>query len=264
MWCRKLFTSKFQTNELLKALTHGIAVYETIRTYNRKPFAVLEHYKRLKKSLSYLKIDPPEFSEFEELILNSISDNSSSTAFVDQRIRIIYAYDGRLVNYVSLENIDETEVEYVKIDITHVRRADPSSIPPDLKSLGRPDIYLARLTKGDNYDVIMLGSKGQVCEGTFSNLFLIKDGRIVTPSIESGILDGITRMYAIKFFKEIGWQVEERFVELKELYESDEVFLTHTSRGIVPINRIGKIEKKSTDLSRKFSARFEEYVKCLL
>lgn len=264
MWCQKLFISKFQTNDLLKVLTHGIAVYETIRTYGGRPFAVVEHYKRLQKSLSYLKIDPPEFSEFEELILDSISHSLSGTAFVDQRIRIIYAYDGKLVSYVSLENIDEADVDYVKVDITHVRRADPSSIPPDLKSLGRPDIYLARLTKGDNYDVIMLGSKGQVCEGTFSNLFLIRDGKIVTPSIESGILDGITRMYAIKFFKEIGWQVEERFVELKELYESDEAFLTHTSRGIVPIHSVGNIPKKSTNFGREFSRKFEEYVKCLL
>ncbi|MFN6991619.1 MAG: aminotransferase class IV [Fervidobacterium sp.] len=262
-----MFISKFQTNELIKTLTHGIAVYETIRTYNGKPFAMLEHYKRLKKSLSYLAIDPPKFSEFEELILESISHTLSNKAYIDQRIRIIYAYDGKLISYVSLEdleNIGEREADYVKIDITHIRRADPSSMPPDLKSLGRPDIYLARLTKGDNYDVIMLGSRGQVCEGTFSNLFLIKDRKIVTPSIESGILDGITRMYAIKFFKEIGWQVEERFVELKELYESDEAFLTHTSRGIVPVNSIGKIEKKSAELSREFSVRFEEYIKCLL
>lgn len=244
-------------NELLKVITKGIAVYETLRVYNGKPFAVKEHYQRLCKSLSFLKIEVPNFSEFEASVLDCAAHGT-------QRIRIVYAYDGRLVSYVSMENTEEMDVDYVKVDITNVRRADPSSIPPDLKSLGRPDIYLARLTKFDNYDVIMLGNKGQVCEGTFSNVFLIKDGKIVTPSIDSGILDGITRMYTIKFLRESGWEVEERFVELKELYESDEIFLTHTSKGIVPVNQIGSIQKSSTTLSKEFSVKFEEYIKWLL
>jgi len=54
-----------QTSEILEALTRGIAVYETLRTYNGKPFAIDEHYRRLCKSLGYLKIEPPTYKEFE-------------------------------------------------------------------------------------------------------------------------------------------------------------------------------------------------------
>ncbi|ODN31317.1 aminotransferase IV [Fervidobacterium thailandense] len=241
-------------DDVITALTKGIAVYETLRTYNGKPFALKEHYERLKKSLSYLKIEPPAFEDFEKLVYENLSE----------RMRIVYVYSKSLLEYVFQEDTEEFKVEYVKVDITTVRRADPWSIPPDLKSLGRPDIYLARLTKGDNYDVIMLGTKGQVCEGTFSNVFLIKNGKFITPSLESGILDGITRMYVIRFLKESGYEVEERFVEPAELFYADEVFLTHTSRGIVPVNQIGTLKTKSVELSSKLSKAFEEYVKCLL
>ncbi|QAV32796.1 aminotransferase IV [Fervidobacterium changbaicum] len=254
VWCRKLFKSRHQTNEIIDALTKGIAVYETLRTYNGKPFAIEEHYRRLCKSLGYLKINPPTYEEFEKLIYDNLSE----------RIRVVYVYDGRLLSYVFQESTENFTVDYVKIDFTNVRRAGPSSIPPDLKSLGRPDIYLARLTKGDNYDVLLLGSKGQLCEGTFSNVFLLKGGRFVTPSLDSGILDGITRMYVIRFLKEKGYTVEERFVEPCEVFYADEVFLTHTSRGIVPVHQVGTLKTISTSLSEKLAKEFEEYIKCLL
>ncbi|HOQ39720.1 MAG TPA: aminotransferase class IV [Fervidobacterium sp.] len=249
-----MIKSKYPMNELVESLTKGIAVYETIRTYDGKPFAFVEHYNRLCKSLSYLKIVPPTLKDFESLVYDNLSD----------RIRIVYAYSGRLFEYVLTEESDDFKVDYVKIDFTNVRRADPKTMPPDLKSIGRPDIYLARLTKGDNYDVLMFGNHGQVCEGTFSNVFLLKNGVIVTPSLNSGILDGITRMHVIKFFREKGLTVEERFVEPQEVFYADEVFLTHTSRGIVPVNQIGSIKTRSTELSRALSQQFEDYVKWLL
>lgn len=249
-----MFKSKHRTDDVILALTKGIAVYETLRTYNGKPFALNEHYERLRKSLGYLKIEPPSFESFEKLVYENLSE----------RMRIVYVYSNKLFEYVLQEDREEFNVDYVKIDITNIRRADPWSIPPDLKSLGRPDIYLARLTKRDNYDVIMLGARGQVCEGTFSNVFLIKNGKFITPSLESGILDGITRMYVIRFLKENGYEVEERFVEPAEIFYADEVFLTHTTRGIVPVNQIGNIKIGSVELSSKLSKAFEEYVKCLL
>ncbi|WP_448374930.1 aminotransferase class IV [Fervidobacterium sp.] len=241
-------------NEILESLTKGIAVYETLRTYKGKPFAVNEHYQRLCKSLRYLNIEPPTFEEFEKLVYNNLSE----------RIRIVYVYAGRLISYVFQESTENYNVDYVKIDFTSIRRADSNSIPPDLKSLGRPDIYLARLTKGDNYDVIMLGDKGQICEGTFSNIFIVKNGKFITPSLDSGILDGITRMYVIKYLKEVGYEVEERFVEPYEIFYADEVFLTHTSKGIVPVHQIGTMQTKSIELSSKLTLQFEEYIKWLL
>ncbi|MBP9517986.1 MAG: aminotransferase class IV family protein [Fervidobacterium sp.] len=249
-----MIKSKYRTSELVESLTKGIAVYETIRTYGGKPFALIEHYKRLCKSLSYLKIEPPKLEEFESLVYDNLSD----------RMRIVYVYSGKLVNYISTEDSSDFITDFVKIDFAKVRRADPKSMPADLKSLGRPDIYLARLTKLDNYDVIMLGNHGQVCEGTFSNIFLVMDGTVVTPSLESGILDGITRMHVIKFLGEIGIKTEERFVDPQEVFYADEVFLTHTSRGIVPVDQIGNVKTKSTELSRRLSQQFEDYVKRIM
>jgi len=91
-------------------------------------------------------------------------------------------------------------------------------------------------------------------------VFLVKNNKIVTPSLDSGILDGITRMYVIKFLKEKGHNVEERYVEPFEIFYADEVFLTHTSRGIVPVHQIGTLKTLSTNFSENLAKEFEEYV----
>ncbi len=243
--------SSFQTNELFEAFNNGIAIYETIRFFNDKPVAISEHYTRLCKSFKYIRCEPPSFEEFEK----TVYENKTSG-----RLKIVYIRADKVYSYVSIESTESFFVDTVKIDFTPVRRAEKESIPPDLKILNRPDIYLARLTKKDNYDVVMLGSKGQVCEGTFSNIFLVYKDKIVTPSLESGILDGITRMQVISFLKEIGHKVEERFVEPQELFLAEEVFLTHTSRGIVPVDYISTHKTRSVEFSQKLSKRFEEYL----
>ncbi|MBB6062844.1 branched-chain amino acid aminotransferase [Thermosipho japonicus] len=236
---------------LIDKILNGIVVYETVRIYDGKPFAIREHYKRLINSLSYLgREDEVSLDDFEKEIERNISFD---------RVKVYAIVSDKVELYSVGENILTKRVESVKIDISNVRHADPSSIPPNFKSLSRADVFLARQNKGDNYDVILLGQKGQVCEGSFSNVFLVKDGKLITPSLESGILEGITRTFVIDMLKENGYTVEEKIVEVKELFYADEIFLTHTSMGIVPVNYLGKFSLK-TELSEKLSMMFEEYL----
>ncbi len=111
------------------------------------------------------------------------------------------------------------------------------SIPSQLKVVGRTDVLLARIHKR-TYDALMLNEDGFLAEGSFSNVFLVKNEVLITPSIETGILSGITREIVIKVAKNSGLCVEERLVHPWEVLEADEVFLTHTSRGIVPVQSV--------------------------
>lgn len=237
---------------LIGDILNGIVVYETLRVYDGKPFAVEEHYKRLINSLSYVgRENDISFTVFLKEIEKHLSFD---------RVKIYCIINKDVSIYSKGENIENSNVDdNIKIDISNIRHADPLAIPPNFKSLARADLFLARINKKDNYDVILLGDKGQVCEGSFSNVFLISGDKIITPSVESGILEGITRKYVIDMLHELGYDVEERFVDLKELFFADEIFLTHTSRGIVPVNNIGKFSY-STELSKNLSKSFEEYL----
>ncbi|QTA38287.1 aminotransferase class IV family protein [Thermosipho ferrireducens] len=247
--------NRSQIDEILNGLINGIGIYETVRLYNGKPFAIEEHYKRLLSSLSYVTDEKLSVEDFERFVFSNDEG--------DVRVKIICVVSDRLRCFSKEERIESDEEFFNKeivIDISNIRHADPLSIPPNFKSLGRPDLYLARLNKGNFYDVILLGNKGQVCEGSFSNIFIIKNKKIITPSLESGILNGITRKHVLKMLRESGYEVIEKYVELKEIIYADEVFLTHTSRGIVPVNSLGNKVNFSVEMSKYLTKMFEEYV----
>lgn len=249
---------------------YGGIPYETLRTYQKKLFAGKFHYDRLSVSAAYLGMSVPmNYEHFHQIILQGISNFHD-----DVSIRILllprgeisaFKYEihtSELVIYMDLLKTNPVE-EKVRVKLSNIRKIDNCATPADLKVVGRTDILLAKSKKGSAYDVLMLGSKGQLCEGTFTNVFLVKNNRVITPDIDSGILPGITRKNAISLCKSLGITVEERWVEPSELYGADEVFLTHTSRGIVPVDELDGWREYSKSLGSFLSKKFENHIKSI-
>lgn len=246
---------------------YGGLAYETLRTYEMKLFAAKYHYDRLLVTLSHLGLTlPMDYSKFRAILLEGVQKLGKEAS-----IRVLAVPRGKFSAFEYSPNdcelivyVNELKLQplgYVKVKVSNVRKIDPLSTPADFKVAGRTDILLAKRFKGDAYDVIMIGSRGQVCEGTFTNVFLVKDEKVITPSLESGILPGITRLNAIRLCQSLGIVVEERWVELSELYGADELFLTHTSRGIVPVNELDGWRRFKTDLGQFLASKFEEFIK---
>ncbi|MBZ4661006.1 aminotransferase class IV [Thermotoga petrophila] len=235
------------------------AVYETLRTYNGIPFAAYKHYSRLKRSVDFFKIPfSLSFDEFSKVLKTGAQE-------FKQEVRIkVYLFpdSGEIFFVFSPFNVPDVE-SGVDVKISSVRRIPDLSTPPTLKITGRTDIVLARREIVDCYDVILLGLNGQVCEGSFSNVFLVKEGKLITPSLDSGILDGITRENVIKLAKSLEIPVEERVVWVWELFESDEMFLTHTSVGVVPVRRLNEhlfFEEEPGPVTATLMENFEPFV----
>ena len=89
-------------------------------------------------------------------------------------------------------------------------------------------------------DAIALDGQGQVTEGTVANIFLVRDGVLITPSVDTDILEGITRDSIVKMAREMSIQVDERPVDRSELYIAEEVFFCGSSARITPIVSIDK------------------------
>lgn len=247
---------------------YGGIPYETMRTYQKKLFAGKFHYDRLSVSASYLGMNiPMNYEDFRGTILQGV-DNFDD----DVSIRILLLPRGEISAFkyqlhtselvIYMDHLKISQIEgKVKVKLSNVRKIDTYATPADLKVVGRTDILLAKSKKGNAYDVLMLGSRGQLCEGTFTNVFLVKDNRVITPDLDSGILPGITRKNVINLCKSLGIVVEERWVEPSELYGADEIFLTHTSRGIVPVDELDGWREYSKSLGSFLSERFEDYIK---
>jgi branched-chain amino acid aminotransferase len=84
-------------------------------------------------------------------------------------------------------------------------------------------------------EAIFANTKGELCEGTGSNIFLVKDGQLLTPPLAAGCLAGVTRALVLELCEQEGIEVEERAVPITALHQASEAFLTGTTRGILPI-----------------------------
>jgi len=126
------------------------------------------------------------------------------------------------------------------VAITASIRRNEASPLSNIKSSNYLDNILARMEaeQAGADDALLLNTKGELACATASNLFLVIDGRLVTPALRSGVLPGITRCAVIELGAKLGLPCEERPVAQKELMEAQEAFLTNTLMGVMPLVRV--------------------------
>ncbi len=129
----------------------------------------------------------------------------------------------------------------IRAKISSWRRISPGSLIPSAKASGQYlNSVLAKIEslKAGYEEAILLDDHGHVCEGSGENLFVVWEGRIVTPPPAASILDGITRKSAMQIARDLGIEIIERDIARAELYLADEVFMTGTAAELVPVREI--------------------------
>ena len=129
----------------------------------------------------------------------------------------------------------------VRAKVSSWRRISPDSLIPHAKASGQYlNSVLAKIesVKAGYEEAILLDDHGHVCEGSGENIYVVRDGEIVTPPPDDSILDGITRRSVIQIARDLGYEVVERDIARAELYLADEVFLTGTAAELVPVREI--------------------------
>lgn len=240
------------------AFNYGTGVFEGIRGYWNEDhqelyvFRLREHYERFLKNTAMVCIDVPHsVQELCELTLDVVRKNLYRT---DIYIRPL-AYKSSEQIGVSMEGVaDELTIftapygKYIEIErglsvcVSSWRRSSDNAIPGRAKITG--NYANTALIKNEavlnGYDeAISLNSQGKVCEGSAENVFLVREGKLLTPSVDQDILEGITRDTVIEVASnELGIPTEQRGVARTELYYADEVFLTGTGAQIAPVARV--------------------------
>jgi branched-chain amino acid aminotransferase len=236
---------------------YGEGVYEVMRTYQRKPFLYGAHIDRLRRSAGMINLTVP-FTDAE--LLARIEETAA--AFYDAQgeagrslemyVRVLLTrgvgqmtYDPAACPEPSLIIIIKPQVNPpaeayergVKVILVPVVRNHPFSINPLIKSNNLLNNSLAAqfaMRKG-GFEAIMRNYRSEISECSQSNLFLVKDGTVMTPPIEAGLLAGITRAFVFDVGKACGVTVRETTLNDADLFGADEMFLTSTTREIVPI-----------------------------
>lgn len=267
---RIYFDSKWQDGEVKISVTdrgfmYGEGVYESLRTYKGAIFAPHKHFERFRRSAQLLGLTcKMAFEEFK-----SVLDEGLKGLNEDCTIRVVLTTgDGKkpifLAYVMELQAPSSDLYTYgVDIGISKMRKEDESSLPSALKTISHANLMVARIGKEDFYEILMLNSRGFVAEGLMSNVFFVENNTLVTPSVETGILGGITREVVIDLAKSLEIKMEERYVNVDELFNCSECFLTRTSAGIVPVRRIESrllLQGEPSGLTQLLIENFKPYI----
>src|ERR671936_2475225 len=150
----------------------------------------------------------------------------------------------------------------IRATVSPWRRISPDSLIPASKASGQylNSILAKNASVEAGYDeAILLDHRGMVCEGSGENVFVIRDGVILTPPHTASILDGVSRKSVIQIARDLGFTVLERDVARSELYLAEEVFLTGTAAELVPVREIDDHPLGDPgDITRVVQAKFED------
>jgi branched-chain amino acid aminotransferase len=150
----------------------------------------------------------------------------------------------------------------IRAKVSSWRRISPDSLIPHAKASGQylNSILAKTETAQAGYDeAILLDQRGMVCEGSGENIFVIRDGQILTPPHTASILDGINRRSVVQIARDLGYAVVERDIARAELYLADEVFFTGTAAELVPVREIDHHDiGEPGEITRVVQAKFED------
>jgi len=237
-----------------RGLVLGDGLFETLRAIDSKPQFLDKHWRRLERSAKRLRLALPLGVADLERIIRTLCRKS---ALADAAVRITLTrghYEGGLaidpsiaptliITVMPVSGLSESlYANGVKVAISGINKAAASGLDSTIKSTN----YLANIfakaeaDKKKCYEAILLGPKGEIAELTTASFFAVKDGVVVTPPIELGILPGITRDVLLGILKSKHIPFREKSLFPKDIPAMSEAWLSSSVRGLVPIVRIEK------------------------
>jgi branched-chain amino acid aminotransferase len=233
-------------------LLYGDGIFEGIRAYNGIVFRLVDHINRLYDSAKSIRLKIPLTKhEMTEAVLETIRKNQLRDAYV----RLVVTrgagdlgVDPTLCKTPTIFIIAEpmasalgpSEPRVVKAILSSYRRDAVDATSHEIKSLNYMNSILAKIeaTSAGADDAILLDHRGFVSEGSVTNIFVVKGGKVATPSTAAGILHGITRERMIRLCSDLGIDVQERDITPFEVNTADELFFVGTKSEILAIGAI--------------------------
>jgi branched-chain amino acid aminotransferase len=272
-----------QIHLLTTAVMFGTSVFEGMRAYDTKQgpaiFRLDEHIRRLFDSARIFRMVPDYTPEALAVVSREVvAKNELEDCYI--RPMVLRGYGAPGLN--PLNSPIETYVAAwpwgaylgegalqggVDVCVTSWQRATPNTFPARAKAGGQyVNAQLMKMEAVTNgyADAIALGTGGLVSEGTGMNLFLVRDGALITPLLDGTSLVGITRGAVIQMAEDLGYEVHNEPVPRESLYTADEMFFTGTAAEVTPIRSVDRItigDGTAGPVTTALQQRFMETVK---
>lgn len=231
---------------------YGDGIYETLRSYDGKIFLLNRHLARLRQSAELISLTLPlPLDKISDALKEALTVNKLQNAYL--RIQISrgpgeIGLDPALCPAPTMVIVTRPFHDYpqdlyekgVAVALVATRRNHPLALPPAIKSTNFLNNILAKIEslQAGAYEGILLNWKGYVAEGTISNIFTVRKGVLSTPSLETGILEGVTRDLVLHLARTAGIRTREALLRPKNLLQADECFLTNTTVEVMPVTTV--------------------------
>ncbi|MFZ9089474.1 MAG: branched-chain-amino-acid transaminase [Planctomycetaceae bacterium] len=233
-------------------LLYGDGVFEGIRVYNDRVFLLQEHIDRLYESARAIRLQvplPPD--QLSQAVEDTVKANQISNGYVRLIVTrgsgtlgldIRRTADPQVI--IIADTISLYPAEYyrdgLKLVTASTIRNHSAALSPRIKSLNYLNNILAKIegTDAGCVEALMLNHKGEVAECTADNLLIVKNGQLITPPPEAGILEGITRNAVMNLARNAGISVTEKALVRHDIFVADECFLTGTAAEVIPVTSL--------------------------
>lgn len=259
-------------------LLYGDGVFEGVRVYVGKVFKMEDHVRRLYESARSISLTIP-LSEAE--MTAAINETVAANQLQEGYVRVVVTRGvgslglgpeccGTPQVIIIAASIslypDEWYEQGLEIITSSVIRNHPAALSPRVKSLNYLNNIMAKIegAQGGHIEALMLNHKGEVAECTGDNVFLVRDGALLTPPLDAGILGGITRQTVIELAREDSISVSEVPLTKHDVYVADECFLTGTAAEVIAVVKVdGRTigTGKPGPMTLKLKERFHEYAR---
>jgi len=260
-------------------LLYGDGVFEGIRAYDGVVFKLKEHIERLYTSAHTIMLEIPTSKEkMTRAVLDTLKKNKLKDAYIRlvvtrgvgdlgldpkkcSKATIIVITEPR----ISLHSKDKKE-KGITTMITWVKRDPVDATTHEVKSLNYLNSVLAKIESNISGvdEAICLDKTGFVCEGVAENVFIVTEGKVVTPPTCTGALRGITRNAVMKLVEKLGYPMIEKNITPNDLFTADEVFLTGTAAEIAPVREVNKRtigDGKPGPVTKRLMGEFDKMVR---
>ena len=233
-------------------LLYGDGVFEGLRSYSGKVFRLDRHLDRLYESARAIWLEIPIK---QSDLANAVNDTLRANSLEDAYIRLVVTRgagslgldpnrtsDPQVIIITDKIALYPAELYERGLDIITAStiRNHPAALSPRIKSLNYLNNILAKIEglQAGCIEALMLNTKGEVAECTGDNIFLVRGGVLLTPPLDAGILEGVTRDAVIELARQSKIEVREMPLTKHDVYVADECFLTGTAAEVIPVVKV--------------------------
>lgn len=222
--------------QLDEGFMYGLGAFETIAVENGKAILLDQHLKRLNAALAYMQID-------KQIEQQKIEMELLKKGVIRSVMKIMVSQSNTIFHFRENTYSEEDYKTGFRMRFSEVLRNDTSPLTY-LKTLNYGDCILEKRQLKCYNETTFLNRRGEICEGSASNIFFVRDGKIKTPLRSCGLLPGIIRGFILE-----NYDVEESVILRDDIYEYEECFVTNSIMGIMPVRSLESTVFRQNDMA---------------